>query len=334
MPPRPTHSGARIGLVLGAGGSVGCAYHAGVLFSIQHHLGWDPREAEAIVGTSAGSVIGSLLRAGLSAEDLVALFTGASPSPEHRDVVEEFQAPASAHQMSSWQALLRLRPPTPLGVLRAVRHRSLTPAALSMARHGRHDLADTVAGIERINGGGWPDRPLFLCAANDSTGRRRVLSKHSGIGLADAVRASCAVPGLIAPVVHDGETLLDGGVHSTTNVDVIPHTVDEVWVIAPMAGPAGGTSSWRWLVETRLRRELGTLPKHMPVRVFAPGAATVRTMGLDLMAPDRGTSTVREAFLETGDRLGAERVRRAEVGRTTGAASPRQLVHHGAGDER
>ena len=31
-------SGTCIGLVLGAGGTVGCAYHAGVLYSLLHHL--------------------------------------------------------------------------------------------------------------------------------------------------------------------------------------------------------------------------------------------------------------------------------------------------------
>lgn len=120
----------RIGLVLGAGGSVGCAYHAGVLFSIEHHLGWDPRRAHAIVGTSAGSVVGSLLRVGIGTEDLIALFTGTSPTDEHRDIVEEFQQPVAAHRMASWHALARIRPPTPRGVARSLRHRSLAPAAL------------------------------------------------------------------------------------------------------------------------------------------------------------------------------------------------------------
>lgn len=297
--------------MLGAGGSVGCAYHAGVLFSIQHHLGWDPRRADTIVGTSAGSVIGSLLRLGLGTEDLIALFTEATPTTEFRDVVEEFRDPVVAHRMSSWQALGQIRPPTPLGVLRSVRHRSLTPAWLSMARPGPHDLAALTAGLTGrlagIDTGAWPRDPLMICAAAASSGHRRVLSRHAGIDLDAAVRASCAVPGLIAPVRHAGETLVDGGVHSTTNADVMPHSVDEVWVVAPMAGPAS-IASWRRFVTAQLRRELRTLPRHMPVRLFTPSPRTVRTMGWDLMAPDRGTSTVREAFFETGDRLARDLV--------------------------
>ena len=60
---------ARVGLVLGAGGIVGQAYHAGVLAAIELDLGWDPREADVIVGTSAGSVVG----AGDGGEEGVAL---------------------------------------------------------------------------------------------------------------------------------------------------------------------------------------------------------------------------------------------------------------------
>ncbi len=62
----------RIGLVLGAGGTVGQPYHAGVLAALEHDLGWDPRTAEIIVGTSAGSVTGTLLRLGVPASDLAA----------------------------------------------------------------------------------------------------------------------------------------------------------------------------------------------------------------------------------------------------------------------
>ena len=34
-----------VGLVLGAGGVVGQAYHAGVLAALEHDCGWDPRTA-------------------------------------------------------------------------------------------------------------------------------------------------------------------------------------------------------------------------------------------------------------------------------------------------
>ena len=65
-----------IGLVLGAGGEVGYAFHAGVLTALAEVTGWDAGSAEVIVGTSAGSIAGAVLRAGCSPIDLAARGVG------------------------------------------------------------------------------------------------------------------------------------------------------------------------------------------------------------------------------------------------------------------
>ena len=74
----------RIGLVLGGGGIAGMAFHAGVLLALHHDLGWDARDADVIVGTSAGSIVGALLRAGVTPEDLAAWATDATPTQDGR----------------------------------------------------------------------------------------------------------------------------------------------------------------------------------------------------------------------------------------------------------
>ena len=71
-----------IGLVLGAGGVVGGAYHAGALAALAEAADWDARRAEVIVGTSAGSITGAALRAGLSGADQFARATSGELSPE------------------------------------------------------------------------------------------------------------------------------------------------------------------------------------------------------------------------------------------------------------
>ncbi|HZO16597.1 MAG TPA: hypothetical protein VFB62_25150, partial [Polyangiaceae bacterium] len=63
---------ARIGLVLGAGGPVGHAFHAGVVRALHESISWDARDAAVVVGTSAGAQVGALLRAGMSADDVAA----------------------------------------------------------------------------------------------------------------------------------------------------------------------------------------------------------------------------------------------------------------------
>jgi NTE family protein len=73
---------ARVGLVLGAGGATGGAFHAGVLAALEEATGWDPRTSEVILGTSAGSITGAMLRAGFSGRDLAARTAGEPLSPE------------------------------------------------------------------------------------------------------------------------------------------------------------------------------------------------------------------------------------------------------------
>ena len=58
------------GLVLGGGGVLGAAWMIGTLQALSETYGWDPREADALVGTSAGSVLSGLLGSGISVETL------------------------------------------------------------------------------------------------------------------------------------------------------------------------------------------------------------------------------------------------------------------------
>ena len=65
-------SAPRRGLVLGGGGILGAAWMVGALKAVEEIHGWDPRTADYIVGTSAGSVLTALLGAGVSVDQLVA----------------------------------------------------------------------------------------------------------------------------------------------------------------------------------------------------------------------------------------------------------------------
>jgi len=307
---RSLPAGTRIGLVLGAGGSVGCAYHAGVLYSLLHHTGWDAREAESIVGTSAGSLVGALLRSGVDPEELVLLINGGGSI----GVAERLQALQHASEQklptpTALDLLRTFRPPTPQGLWGSLRYRSVRPALLSMVRPRRFDLHTMVEELDRLSPDGWPERDLRICTVEMASGRRRVLGADAGVSVSTAVAASCAVPGLFAPQKVGRHRLMDGGVHSVTNIDVLPFDrLDEVWVIAPMAGDVFqhfGTGGMRNRIVTTLRHELRSGPRGMRVRLFEPHREASGAMGLDLMATDRGARTVLAGFLETGDAVSA-----------------------------
>ena len=70
-PPRASGTPARRrGLVLGAGGVLGAAWTVGALVALQDTEGFDVRDVEVLVGTSAGSVLASLLGAGVTPAEL------------------------------------------------------------------------------------------------------------------------------------------------------------------------------------------------------------------------------------------------------------------------
>ena len=58
----------RVGLVLGAGGVVGASWLIGALQHTQDATGWRAVDAERIVGTSAGAVVGALAASGVPSE--------------------------------------------------------------------------------------------------------------------------------------------------------------------------------------------------------------------------------------------------------------------------
>ena len=306
---------ARIGLVLGAGGVVGQAYHAGVLAALEHDLGWDPRSADLIVGSSAGSVTGSLLRLGVSASDLAAWAVEAPLSVEGAPMMEQlggreadpdFPQPSPLDLFRPW----RLPPPALLRRV-AARPWAFRPsaAAMTMMPAGRVDIAEKAEVLHAISGDDWPDG-LWICAARRRDGGRVVFGRAGSpyAPLGRAVAASCAIPGYFAPVRIGNVSYFDGGVHSPTNADVLrDEALDLVVVVSPMSSEGGVVRSidapMRFLAHRKLNQEIGRLrARGTPVVAFEPGSAAVPVMGLNAMATDRADRVVQAAFLEAGRR--------------------------------
>ena len=207
-----------LGLVLGAGGTTGAAFHRGVLLALQEVRGLDPRSASLVVGTSAGSLVAARLRS-----------PAGSAAPRARMEPRPVVAPPGSRWpvLTPWLAAARHPRAARVGVLAA----SLLPA-------GTRSTEPFVAGVRRQYGTGWPADPTYVVAVRRRDGARVVFGRGcfpSG-GMASAVAASCAIPGWFTPAEVDGESYVDGGAWSPTSADLVAgHPLDLVVVSSPMS---------------------------------------------------------------------------------------------------
>jgi NTE family protein len=180
---------------------------------------------------------------------------------------------------------------------------------------GTFDVAAHAATWDALLGDEWPEG-LRICATRRLDGRRVVFGcpRAPEAPLSQAVAASCAIPGYFSPVRIGRREYLDGGVHSSTNADVLRgEGVDLAIVVAPMSAAHGRTTApdlaIRWAVHRRIDHEVRRLrAAGIEVVRFEPTARSRRVMGLNAMAEDRSRAVVREAFFEAARRLKDDRV--------------------------
>lgn len=304
----------RIGLVLGAGGTVGGAFHAGVLGALAAATGWDPRTAAVVVGTSAGSITGTGLRAGLSAADAYAQAVGEPVSPAGARLLRAVAGTPGGFARTGPR---RLRPAGQVAATLAgavARPLAARPGALlaGLVPDGvvRTDLISD--GVEALTGGRWPDAPLWICAVRQRDGRRVVFGREPGHRppLPAAVAASCAIPAFFAPVDVEGEAFVDGGAHSPTNADVLrAEPLDLVVVVSPMSIAGRGLRlapdqpARRW-ARSRLDAEARRLRRAgLPVLAFQPTAEDAGVMAGNALDPAKRAPVARRAHASTRARL-------------------------------
>ncbi|MGO9857534.1 MAG: patatin-like phospholipase family protein [Acidimicrobiales bacterium] len=312
--PRGTKSPS-IGLVLGAGGVVGQAYQAGVLAALQRESGWDPRTASVIVGTSAGSVTGAALRVGVPATDLAASLYGVPTSVRGGAILRRI-LPSDAGPLPTPSVRSMLRPwnlPSPALITRVARRPlAFRPevAAMTLMPRGQIDISERARGLDQHIGPRWPDG-LRICAVRRSDGARVVFGRPGAppARLADAVLASCAIPGYFRPVTIEGTEYVDGGVHSVTNADVLRSDgLDLVIIVSSMSADQGSVNGadglLRRTVHRRMEREIARLEgTGTSVISLEPGPESRQAMGLRAMAEDRSPRVVEVAYQEARRRV-------------------------------
>jgi NTE family protein len=204
---------------------------------------------------------------------------------------------------------LRLGPSAPVRFLHAARRpwdmRFGTMAAAALPE-GRVPTERVVAGLRRVYADGeWPERALWICAVRLHDGRRVVFGRDPAstdeADVADAVAASCAIPGFFTPVRIGGVRYVDGGAWSPSNADVVAGLgLDLVIVLSPMSSRRAipGVSidgALRAACRLQLAQEvLGVRRRGSDVLVFEPGAEELEAMGgaTQAMDPERAPGIV------------------------------------------
>ena len=322
-----------VALVLGAGGTVGLSYHAGVLRALEQVGGFVPDTADLIVGTSAGSVVGAYLRSGWTTEDLWEMAMGTHPilaglSPAE---VDARRAELFTPSFTSLPDLARRGLGSAFVLARAL-WRLPAPMAPGVLRHVfPGGLFDMTEGSRRFTEDlplHWPSQALWLCAVDIVSGRRVVLGREGTpfASLHTAVMASCAIPGFYQPVRVGSMTLVDGGTHSTTNLDLAARTNPDVIIgVVPMAwdtasAPCPVEQLPRRFAARQLASELADARvRGSQVLLFRPTRGEVRHHGLNLMRRKGWEDVARLAYDNAARMLDTPRFRNALGGEAASA---------------
>jgi NTE family protein len=238
----------RVALVLGGGGITGAAYHLGVLNAINavserasvNHF-------DMFVGTSAGAVVAACLANGITSEELTRANLGHESATFAGIGADEIMQPDR-------RGLLRSLVRWPMGVLGALRRYAGHPFTTSLI-DGLGALAEglppalyTTDGTQRYlrelfdqpgrsNRFKETQRRLFITATDLDTAQRVVFGEDGSpeVPISEAAAASTTIPLLYAPREIGGRTYLDGGLKSTTNIDVaIRHGAKLVVCVNPL----------------------------------------------------------------------------------------------------
>lgn len=222
---------SKVGLVLGGGGITGAAYEMAALMAIELATGWDPNDAEVLVGTSAGSFVATLVR-----NEALTLDSVLEPGDDREAVTERIRSHVFVKAPG-----VHLRKWVRHGIVPGVKNPGLTLFLGSPARYDAGGIGDWVTShIGHEAADDWPERPTALVAHDIQSGERTAFgtSEAPEVGIADAVAASSAIPLVFRPYPIGDSLYVDGGISSGTHADlVLGHSqpLDLVLIVAPLA---------------------------------------------------------------------------------------------------
>ncbi len=268
-------------LVLGGGGVAGIAWELGLLRGLAE-CGLDVSAADLIVGTSAGSVVGAQVASGRPLAELYTAQLDAGHAERAVDLDAEWLMTVMGEALDGVSDPQQAR----------ARIGAVALAATTVSEQERLEIIRSRLPVEQ-----WPAARLVITAVDAESGEFVTFDRDSGVGLAEAVAASCAVPGVWPAVTIGTRRYVDGGMRSTTNADLAAGC-DVVLVVAPMPAQPSPLGAGTDEEAARLRRD--------GARVVVVGAddASVAAFGANPLDPATRAPSARAGLAQGRFRAG------------------------------
>jgi NTE family protein len=300
----------RTALALSGGGLVGGAWMVGALNAIAAETGWDPGSADYVMGTSAGAMIGALVASGVPPWLLRAYAEG-----ERLEGLPDFgRSGTFGSEIKLHWSFPRPVLGSPALALRSLREpwKYGPVGIIAWLPQGVISTAPLKSVIRKLVPNAWSPHPnLWIVAIDYETGERVAFGWPGGprTDLADAVAASCAIPGFYFPVTIRRRRYVDGGMYSPSNLDLLLASDAELIVcLNPMSSRHRGhifesTGAIADFVrggnKAIVTRELHALQRAgKRVLLVEPRAEDLRVMGFNYMR-SKGLDQVVETAVRT-----------------------------------